>query len=81
MISVEVTFFAQLKDFFGEKISIELPQGTALAEIRNILARQNALAFDWLKISRFASENAFLAEDFKVVAGGRYFFLPPSSGG
>lgn len=81
MISVEVIFYAQLKDFFGDKASVDLPDTATAAEIRGALAQKNALAAEWLKVSRLASDDAFLAEDFILASGGRYYLLPPSSGG
>ncbi len=81
MISVEVVFYAQLKDFFGEKTTVEVPEGATALQIRAALAAKNALAAEWLKVSRLAGDDAFLSEDFPVAAGGRYYLLPPSSGG
>lgn len=81
MITVEIHFYAQLKDFFGEKMLLEVPLDATAIEIRDALAQKNALAADWLKVSRLASEDAFLSEDQKVAASGRYYLLPPSSGG
>lgn len=81
MISVEINFYAQLKDFFGEKIALEVQEGATAVEIRGALSARNALASDWLKVSRLASDDAFLSEDFKLANAGRYYLLPPSSGG
>lgn len=81
MISVHVHFYAQLKDFFGDTISLELPTNSTIRIILENLRMQNALAADWLKVSRVASEDAFLDEDQEVSDGGRYYILPPSSGG
>jgi hypothetical protein len=74
MIAIEVIFYAQLKDYFGDKLTVELPDYATPAEIRAALTQKNALAADWLKVSR-------LAEDHQLVGGGMYFLLPPSSGG
>lgn len=81
MISVEICFYAQLRDFFGERANVEVPEGATAMQIRTALAEKNALAAEWLKVSRLASDDAFLGEDEKVASGGRYFLLPPSSGG
>lgn len=81
MIAVHVHFYAQLKDFFGDTISVELPENSAISTILEKLKVQNALAADWLKVSRVASDDAFLNEDDKISDGGRYYILPPSSGG
>jgi len=81
MISVEIHFYAQLRDFFGDRLSVELPDVSTAEEIRVVLMQKNPLAGDWLKVSRLAGEDAFLAEDFVVAGGGVYYLLPPSSGG
>ncbi len=81
MISVEICFYAQLRDFFGESLQLAVPPNAAAPQIREALAAKNALAAEWLKVSRLASDDAFLSEDHEVVSGGRYFLLPPSSGG
>lgn len=80
-MNIEVFFYAQLKDYFGDKLMLEVSDGATAAEIRNRLSEKNALAADWLKVSRLASDDAFLSEDFTMAAGGRYYLLPPSSGG
>lgn len=79
-MQVEVSFYAQLRDYFGEKMQVEIAKPNA-AGIREALAQKNALAAEWLKVSRLASEDAFLGEDAMLSVGGKYFLLPPSSGG
>ena len=81
MITVDIHLYAQLRDFFGDRLSVELPDTSTAEDIRAVLTQKNALAGDWLKVSRLASEDAFLAEDFSVASGGVYYLLPPSSGG
>lgn len=77
---IKVAFYAQLKDYFGEETELELPAGAVAEDIRSALAVKNALAADWLKVSRLASEDAFVGEN-EVLSEGRYYLLPPSSGG
>jgi len=77
---IKVAFYAQLKDYFGEETELELPAGAVAADIRSALAEKNALAADWLKVSRLASEDAFVGES-EVLSQSRYYLLPPSSGG
>jgi molybdopterin synthase sulfur carrier subunit len=78
---IKVVFYAQLKDFFGDETEIELPANPVAAGIRSALTSKNALAAEWLKVSRLASEDAFISEEEKLTDGGRYYLLPPSSGG
>ncbi len=78
---IKIAFYAQLRDFFGEETEVELPANAVAADIRAVLTERNALAADWLKVSRFASEDAFLGEDHQLMNGGKYYLLPPSSGG
>jgi molybdopterin converting factor small subunit len=79
-MQIEINFYAQLKDYFGETMHLEIAQANA-AGIRAALTQKNALAAEWLKVSRLASEDAFLGEDAQLSSGSRYFLLPPSSGG
>lgn len=81
MIKVEVLFYAQLKDFFGDAIFLEVPVSSTAGSLLNILAKENQLAADWLKVSRVAGEEIFLTADLPLVDKGKYYILPPSSGG
>lgn len=81
MIPVNIFFYAQLRDYFGESISLQVPADTTALSVLDMLKERNSLAADWLKVSRVASEDAFLDGAEKVIAGGRYYILPPSSGG
>ncbi len=78
---IKVVFYAQLKDFFGDETELELPANPVAAGIRSALTAKNALAAEWLKVSRLAIEDAFISEEEKLTDGGRYYLLPPSSGG
>lgn len=78
---IKVVFYAQLKDFFGEETELELPVNPVAAGIRSALAAKNSLADEWLRVSRLASEDAFISEEEQIKDGGRYYLLPPSSGG
>lgn len=81
MIRVQVHFYAQLKDFFGDAVEIELAGSPTVASLFDTLRQKNALAEDWLRVSRAADDGAFLTEDQALSEGGRYYILPPSSGG
>jgi len=78
---IKIVFYAQLKDYFGDETQLALPAIATVADIRSALGGQNALAVEWLKVSRLASEEAFIGEDEALIAGGVYYLLPPSSGG
>ncbi len=81
MITVEVHFYAQLKDFFSEAVSLEVPVSSTAGSLLSILEKKNALAADWLKVSRVAGEDAFLAAEQPLADAAKYYILPPSSGG
>jgi len=80
-MKIEVHFYAQLKDFFGDAVAIDLQEPATVATLIAELAQRNALAADWLKVSRAANDDAFLAADAPLTAGMRCYILPPSSGG
>lgn len=75
-----IGFYAQLKDYFGDETELDIPAGAVAEDIRSALAAKNALAAEWLKVSRLASDDAFIAED-EILSGSKYYLLPPSSGG
>lgn len=77
---IKIGFYAQLKDFFGDEAELEIPPGAVASDIRAALAAKNALAAEWLKVSRLASDDAFVAED-EILSANKYYLLPPSSGG
>lgn len=80
-MKIEVHFYAQLRDFFGDSLSLELSEPATIATLFTALAEKNALAADWLKVSRAASDDAFLTADTTLAHGARCYILPPSSGG
>ncbi len=80
-MKIEVHFYAQLKDFFGDVLTIELQEPVTVVALLAELTQRNALAADWLKVSRAANDDAFLAADARLTAGMRCYILPPSSGG
>ncbi|AFM13127.1 MoaD/ThiS family protein [Turneriella parva] len=80
-MKIEVHFYAQLRDFFGDSLSLELSEAATVATLFTALTEKNALAADWLKVSRAASDEAFLTPDTLLTAGARCYILPPSSGG
>jgi len=77
---IKVVFYAQLKDYFGDELTLELKPGAVVADIRSSLTAKNALAAEWLNVSRLANEDAFIGED-EILSGTKYYLLPPSSGG
>ncbi|MBV6494205.1 MAG: hypothetical protein LDLANPLL_02236 [Turneriella sp.] len=76
----KIYFYAQLKDYFGDVVELDLAAGSIAEDVRSQLSLQNALAKEWLKVSRLASEDAFIAEG-EVLHSKEYYLLPPSSGG
>lgn len=81
MINVDVQFYAQLKDFFGDQIVLELSDSATVSDIIVNLGKKNALALELLKVSRVANDEAFLESSAKLLSNAKYFVLPPSSGG
>ena len=81
MIRFKVHFYAQLKDFFGDAIELELAVGSTVADLFAALSKKNALAAEWLRVSRAAGEDAFLSHEQLLTDAGSYYILPPWSGG
>ncbi|MFO1527291.1 MAG: MoaD/ThiS family protein [Turneriella sp.] len=80
-MTVEVHFYAQLKDFFGDSLRLEFTESPTVATLFSALAAKNALAADWLKVSRAANDDSFLDADTLLGDRARCYILPPSSGG
>jgi molybdopterin converting factor small subunit len=81
MKKVELRFYAQLRDYFGEVTTLEAADSATLSDLKNTLIENNALAAEWLRVSRWADETAFVEDEVAPQTGAIYYLLPPSSGG
>ncbi|WP_166036820.1 MoaD/ThiS family protein [Sphingosinicella sp. YJ22] len=81
---MNILFFGKLGDRIGREVSIEPPPaGFTVREVRELLASLYPdLAEDLTSPSLKACvEDAIVADEFRVGAGGTVEFFPPLSGG
>lgn len=82
MMSIRVLLFAAARDLAGaESLSVELPAGASVADLRAELARRIPALSALLAKSAVAVNHDF-AEDSRVLsAGDEVAIIPPVSGG
>ncbi len=80
-MSVEILFFAAMKDHFPAQDRLILNGGESIADLRNILSDLKPEASSLLQVSRFAVNQKVVGDEFTVPEGAVIAVLPPSSGG
>lgn len=79
---LEVRLFAGARDRAGTAtLTVELPDGATVADLRRRLARDCPALERLLPHSLFAVNDEFAAETVAVPAGASVALLPPVSGG
>lgn len=79
--NIEISFFAQLTEFFPEKLDMEVEKQATVKEILDRLKEINPFAKSILQVSRVANTDQILSDNMKVDDQEILFILPPSSGG
>ena len=77
---MKVEVYAVLKDYFEPSFSMAVP-ASSISELKQQLLEKNPHAAGVLKASRFAVNNEFVQEDYKLSAHDTIAVLPPASGG
>lgn len=81
-MQIKILFFATLKDITGEKrLTIELPEETNLAKVRETLIQRFPDAEANLKVALAAINEEYAFAEDKVSDGDEIAFFPPVSGG
>jgi molybdopterin converting factor subunit 1 len=79
---VRVRLFAAPRELVGQpEVSLELPTGSTIADLRLALAEEWPALAGVLPHCRFAVENDFAAESAGLTPGGDVACIPPVSGG
>ncbi len=84
MNTVNVRYFASLREVLGAGERVELPTGATLAELRNkLIARSpdHAAALTRGKTLRCALDQSLCEESEVIVEGVEVAFFPPITGG
>ncbi len=82
MISVHVLFLGPAKDFANtETTSLDLAEGSTVADLRVVLADRFPKLRDALPTIRFATNEEFATDETVLNSGDEVALIPPVSGG
>jgi len=77
-----VKLFAAARQLAGaEEVTIELPEGATVAELRAALAEAHPALAELLPSAMIAVNTSYVANDAVVAAGSEIAVIPPVSGG
>jgi sulfur-carrier protein len=79
-MSVQVQVFAVLKDYFKTEFELESPIVT-IEELKGEMEKMNPSSKKILQACRFAVNDQFVTQDYKLNEHDKVVVLPPSSGG
>ena len=79
---LRVQLFARAKDLVGAtSVTLELPEGATVAQVRRRLAEERPALAALLERSVLAVDNEFADDNTIVPTGAEIALLPPVSGG
>ncbi len=84
MSRVAVRYFASIREALGPTESVELPEGSTVAQLRDALIARggaHAAALDRARPVRAALDQVLCDEASVVPAGAEVAFFPPVTGG
>lgn len=84
MITVQVRYFASLREALGAGESVQVGAGTTLGALRDLLIERggrHAEALARKRAVRCALNQAMVAEDVALIDGAEVAFFPPVTGG
>ncbi|MBF2001703.1 MAG: molybdopterin converting factor subunit 1 [Synechococcales cyanobacterium M58_A2018_015] len=81
-ITVIVKLFAAYQEAYGlPELTLELPHGTTVAQIRDRLLAEHPELEQWRDITRFGINLQFVEPETVVQDGDEVVLIPPVSGG
>lgn len=81
-MTVHVQFFSRLRDLAGvPQLDLELPEGTKMAELLEILYAHTPALRDWNKSILVAAGVEFVDRDYVLQADDQISIMPPVQGG
>jgi molybdopterin converting factor subunit 1 len=81
-MKIKVQLFARAKDLAGgDAVTVTLPEGATVADLRRALAEQHPRLAALLPTSVLAIDNDFVDERLSVPLNAEVALLPPVSGG
>lgn len=81
MKKVTVHAFAQLKDYFGEEVTLYIEEEEGIKDLINHLKMQRPDSEELLANCRLADKEEFIDTSHPLEDGAHIYFYPPSSGG
>jgi len=83
MNTISVAFFAHIRTKAGvDKINLEIPEGTTVAELKSILKEKYpGLGPQLVKVMVLVNRKHIYLDDQAIPGGVEVAFLPPLSGG
>ncbi len=77
-----VRLFARAKDLTGaSSVTLDLPEGATVAELRRCLAKEQPALVPLLERSALAVNDEFAQDEWTLPPGAEVALLPPVSGG
>jgi molybdopterin synthase sulfur carrier subunit len=81
-MKIQVLFFSRLRDLAGvSELVLELPEGTKVAELLEILYARTPALRDWDKSILVAAGVEFVERDYVLKADDQVSIMPPVQGG
>ncbi|MBI4320801.1 MAG: molybdopterin converting factor subunit 1 [Chloroflexi bacterium] len=77
-----VRFFASYREIVGQKeLELDVPVGTTVRELLEILTQRYARLAQVASVSRFVVDQEFVEADTRLKEGSEVVFVPPVAGG
>jgi molybdopterin converting factor small subunit len=81
-MKMRVQFFSRLRDLAdAQELELEVPEGTKVAELLEILYARAPALREWDKSILVASGVEFVSRDYLVKSGDDISIMPPVQGG
>ena len=81
-MKVQVQFFSRLRDLAGRsEIDLEVPEGTTVADLLEMLYSQTPALRAWDKSILLASGVEFVGRDYVLKPDDQISIMPPVQGG
>lgn len=82
LVKVTVKLFAAYQEAYGvPELSLEFPQGTTVAAVRDCLIDDYPQLEQWRQVTRFGINFQFVDADTVLTDGDEVVLIPPVSGG
>jgi molybdopterin synthase sulfur carrier subunit len=81
-ITIVVKLFAAYQEAYGvSELTLELPAGATVAQVRDRLLTEHPELTQWRDLTRFGVNLQFVEPDTVLQSGDEVVFIPPVSGG